>query len=168
MSIELDVSVQKIIGRTLEHEGGYVNDPNDAGGETNFGISKRSYPTLDIRNLTREAAIEIYKRDYYDAARVELLDSVRVRWKVFDIQVNTGKGVRILQRALGLSEDGMLGPQTAAVANAVSVLAEGALLIKIAREQARHYGRRCVKDPTDVAYLDNWLRRAFDFGEGLG
>src|SRR5690606_2973445 len=50
----------------LEHEGGYVHDPHDPGGETKFGISKRQYPDLDIANLTREQAIEIYRRDWWD------------------------------------------------------------------------------------------------------
>ena len=42
-----------------------MNDPHDAGGETNFGISKRQYPNLDIKNLTKQQAADIYKRDYY-------------------------------------------------------------------------------------------------------
>ena len=55
----------KIISFVLEEEGGYVNNPNDAGGETKFGISKRSYPNVDIKNLTKEQAIEIYRKDYW-------------------------------------------------------------------------------------------------------
>ena len=54
---------KEIISKVLEHEGGYVNDPKDLGGETNFGITKRWYPDLDIKNLTKEDAIEIYKKD---------------------------------------------------------------------------------------------------------
>ncbi|WP_425526518.1 glycosyl hydrolase 108 family protein [Xanthomonas oryzae] len=51
----------------LSHEGGYVNDPRDPGGETQWGISKRAYPELNIRALTRDQAIEIYRRDYWGA-----------------------------------------------------------------------------------------------------
>ena len=51
-----------IIEKVLKHEGGYVNDPTDLGGETNFGITKRFYPDVDIKNLTKEQAVEIYKR----------------------------------------------------------------------------------------------------------
>ena len=47
----------------LGHEGGYVDDPNDAGGETNWGISKRAYKDVDIKNLTKEEAKAIYKKD---------------------------------------------------------------------------------------------------------
>lgn len=55
-------------------EGGYVNDPSDPGGETNFGISKRAYPNIDIKNLTRQAAQEIYQRDYWDAIKGDTLE----------------------------------------------------------------------------------------------
>lgn len=54
------------VGITLNFEGGYTNDSLDPGGETNFGITRRSYPDIDIKNLTREQASAIYKRDYWD------------------------------------------------------------------------------------------------------
>ena len=50
----------EIIEKILEHEGGYVDDPLDAGGETNFGITKKFYPNVDIKNLTEEQAKKIY------------------------------------------------------------------------------------------------------------
>ena len=49
----------------LREEGGYTNNPNDPGGETNYGICKRNYPNLDIKGLTRAQAIAIYRRDYW-------------------------------------------------------------------------------------------------------
>ncbi len=57
---------EKAISFVLKWEGGYSNDPYDSGGETKYGISKRSYPNLDIKNLTLEQAKEIYKRNYWD------------------------------------------------------------------------------------------------------
>lgn len=75
----------------LAAEGGYVNDKYDAGGETKFGISKKSYPDVDIRNLTLEDAKAIYKKDYWDKCGCgempEPLDIV-----VFDTAVNMGVG----------------------------------------------------------------------------
>ena len=59
------ISFDEIIGITLHHEGGYVHDPKDLGGETNFGIAKRFYPDVDIKNLTEDEAKEIYKKDYW-------------------------------------------------------------------------------------------------------
>ena len=61
-----DEIFEQCVKFVLDHEGGYVNHPDDPGGETNFGISKRAYPDLDIKNLTIEEAKEIYKRDYWD------------------------------------------------------------------------------------------------------
>jgi lysozyme family protein len=72
----------------LEVEGGYVNHPTDPGGETKFGISKRSYPTLDIPHLTRDDAARIYRRDYWDRVPDGLPDDLH--WMVFDSAVNHG------------------------------------------------------------------------------
>jgi lysozyme family protein len=85
---------EAVIAHTLLLEGGYVNDPRDSGGETKFGISKRSYPYLHIAQLTREEAIAIYRRDYWARVPVELPDGMR--WMVFDACVNHGTS-----RALG-------------------------------------------------------------------
>jgi lysozyme family protein len=70
-------------------EGGYVNDPSDPGGETNFGISKRSYPNLDIKNLTRQAAQEIYQRDYWNAIKGDTLDG-SLACVALDTAINMG------------------------------------------------------------------------------
>ena len=67
------ISFDEIIDITLKHEGGYVHDPKDLGGETNFGIAKRFYPDVDIKNLTKEEAKEIYKKDYWDRYKAEKL-----------------------------------------------------------------------------------------------
>ena len=54
-----------IIDIVIKHEGGYVNDPNDLGGETKYGITKRFYPDVGIKNLTVEEAKQIYYDDYW-------------------------------------------------------------------------------------------------------
>jgi lysozyme family protein len=94
-------------------EGGYVNDPNDPGGETKWGISKKAYPTLDIANLTEDDAKAIYLRDYWD--RMQCDD---IPWPlslyIFDCAVNQGpiSATRLLQSAVGAQVDGVLGPLT--------------------------------------------------------
>lgn len=99
--------------KLLGHEGGYVNDPRDPGGETKFGISKRAYPGVDIKALTLEQAKAIYKRDYWDRAQCDALPPV-VAFQVFDTAVNSGIGqsIRFLQRAVGVADDGQAGPLT--------------------------------------------------------
>lgn len=75
----------------LEHEGGYSNNPNDPGGETNFGISKRSYPELDIKNLTVFEAGQIYRKDYWDKIGGDFLE-YPMDICVFNCAVNCGRG----------------------------------------------------------------------------
>lgn len=105
-----------LINRVLGNEGCYVNNPSDPGGETNFGIAKRSYPMLDIKNLTRQAAIEIYRRDFWDRVQGDKLHPA-VAFQALDAAVNHGIGnsVRWLQRAAGVADDGVMGPLTMTV-----------------------------------------------------
>lgn len=74
-------------------EGGYSNDPNDPGGETKFGISKRAHPKLDIKNLTLDQAKEIYFRDYWQSAGCPGIPVKAHQIAVFDCAVNQGVGV---------------------------------------------------------------------------
>jgi Glycosyl hydrolase 108 len=82
---------EKAVRFTLSWEGGYVSNPNDPGGETKYGISKRAYPHLDIKNLTLDQAKEIYYQDYWlpsEAPRQPYPKSLIL----FDIAVLTGVG----------------------------------------------------------------------------
>lgn len=96
--------------RVMGHEGGYVNDPEDPGGETKWGISKRSYPTLSISDLSREDAKGIYFRDFWTVCGTALHPAVM--FQVFDAAINHGAGnaIRMLQRAIGVADDGHWGP----------------------------------------------------------
>ena len=99
--------------KLINSEGGYVFNAADPGGETKFGVSKRSYPTLDIKNLTLADAKGIYKRDFWDRAQCDSLPPV-LAFQVFDAAVNSGIGqsIRFLQRAVGVADDGSVGPMT--------------------------------------------------------
>lgn len=103
------------IERLLSHEGGYVNHPADPGGETKWGISKRSYPKVNIRNLSREAAIEIYRTDFWQRSQADDLPPA-VGFQLLDAAVNSGIGqaTRWLQKAAGVADDGVIGPVTLA------------------------------------------------------
>jgi len=105
--VNFDLAFDRLIG----HEGGYVNDPLDPGEETKWGISKRSYPNVDIKNLTRKQARAIYRRDFWDRIHAdELFDGVA--FQVFDFAVNSGieTAIRYLQSAVGVADDGYWGP----------------------------------------------------------
>lgn len=114
------VNFDTAFDRLMVNEGGYVNNPNDPGGETKYGISKRSYPDVDIANLTVDQAKAIYKRDFWDAGHMDMLDP-DLAFQVFDFAVNSGiqTALRKLQKAAGVPEDGHIGPITLAAINRV-------------------------------------------------
>lgn len=98
------------IERILSHEGGYVNDPRDPGGETQWGVSKRTYPSVNIKTLTRDGAIAIYQADFWQPVASKVHDSA-LCFQLMDAAVNHGMGnaVRFLQRAIGVADDGHFG-----------------------------------------------------------
>ena len=113
--MNFDQAFQRVIG----HEGGYVNDPRDAGGETKYGISKRAYPNVNIKDLTLDQAKAIYRADYWNKCHIDELPE-NVRFDMFDMAVNSGIGgaVKCMQRALGVTADGVWGRNTSAAAAA--------------------------------------------------
>lgn len=110
-----------VFDRLMGHEGGYVNDPADPGGETKFGISKRSYPNENIKDLTAERAKEIFRRDFWGPIGAERY-SAGVAFQLADFAYNSGPDVaiRYLQRAVGVADDGRWGPVSQAAADAMS------------------------------------------------
>ncbi len=118
-------------------EGGYVDDPADPGGETNFGISKRSYPDLDIKALTRDEAIAIYYRDFWQKYKLEekISDPV-MRARVFNMGVVMGM-LTALALAFGCDN-----------------ISQYRIVCK------RHFEAIVIKHPQDARYLQGWTRRA--------
>ncbi len=98
--------------RLIGHEGGYVNNPADPGKETKYGISKRSYPHVDIKNLTLEQAKEIYRTDFWNPIGQA---HPAIKFQAFDFAVNSGiqTAIRKLQTAVGTADDGHWGPKSA-------------------------------------------------------
>lgn len=154
-------SFDRAIGAVLKHEGGYVNDPADPGGETKFGISKRAYPHLDIKNLTVKQAKAIYKRDYW---RYDRFRQQRVAGKVFDMAVNMGHkpAHRILQQALNaqgfsLKVDGIVGRRTLGALNRSK---SRPLMDELRALMAKRYAELVLKNRQLKKFLRGWMRRA--------
>jgi len=155
------VEFDEIIEVVLHHEGGYVNDPDDPGGETNFGIAKRSHPDVDIANLTKDGAKEIYKEHYWDRNKVESL-SEDLRHIYFDMCVNQGRGraVKILQKAANakgadLVVDGGMGPKTIAAM-------EGVELQRVRAYRVKYYADLVTRKPDLEKFYFGWFRRALE------
>lgn len=118
----LDIGFCRCIPILLEVEGMYVNNPKDPGGETNWGISKRSYPNLDIKAITAQEAAQIYYNDFWCKAGCVNMQYPLAGY-VFIDAVNMGvvEAVKLLQQQVGVSTDGVVGPQTLQAANALPV-----------------------------------------------
>lgn len=99
--------------RLLGHEGGYVHDPRDPGKATKYGISQRAYPGEDILGMTLDRAKFLYRRDYWGPAGCDIVPAP-LKFDLFDCAVNSGvrQAVKLLQRAAGADDDGVLGPRT--------------------------------------------------------
>ena len=127
------MTFREAIDRVLGHEGGYVNDPNDPGGETHWGISKRSYPDLDIKNLTREDACDVYRADFWEPLLADGLPDA-VAYQALDFAVNSGiqTAIRYLQRAVGVADDGHWGAMSRA---ALAAMTESDVVLRFASER---------------------------------
>ncbi len=108
----------------------YENDPDDRGGGTKFGIDSASHPGVDIRNLTRDQAREIYWNQYWNAVHAEELPP-GVGEVLTDIAVNNGRGrgIKWLQQIVGTDPDGVIGPKTLAAVHAMDPQHLTALLL---------------------------------------
>jgi len=150
--MDFDAAFDRLIG----HEGGYVNHPSDPGGETKYGISRRSYPGEDIAGLTLERAKLIYARDFWGPAGCDVVPDA-AKFELFDMAVNSGvkAAVRNLQRAVGETDDGILGPRTLQAIQSMPA----------PRLVARFNGHRLAfmsSLPTWPAFGRGWARRIAD------
>lgn len=142
----------------------YTNDPNDRGGPTKYGISQRSYPNLDIKNLTLERALAIYKRDFWDAYSLSAIENQNLAEIVFYLIVHSGENaaIKIVQRALNacgypIKVDGDIGPRTRAAINHAHV---GWLTDSIRVAVCKWYLSIVDRDATQKKYFVGWIRRA--------
>ena len=161
-----DERFEYAVNLALAHEGGYVNDQDDMGGETKYGISKRSYPDIDIASLTIEQAKAIYRRDFWEKHRYNKIINITLAAKIFNIAINIGprRANRLLQRALAATgkrniiEDGILGIVSLTAVNSVDPLA---LIEAFKLETANYYKAIVVVRKDQSKFLKGWLDRAY-------
>jgi lysozyme family protein len=154
----------EIIKKVLVREGGskISRDPDDPGGVTKYGISKRSNPDVDIENLTEEGAILIYFEKYWTPSKASRLPK-SLQDMYFDMVVNFGqrRAVKILQEACNnkakrknkkIVVDGRIGPKTI---GATKYLEKDRLLAF----RVMHYSKLCEKNKGLMKYYYGWIRR---------
>lgn len=159
--------------KTLGYEGGYVNDPDDPGGETKFGVSQRQYPHLDIANLTLQNAKIIYYRDYWLPLKLDCFDGPageRIAQEIFDTAVNMGTraATYIAQRAVNflgesVTEDGVMGAQTLAALSKWCSRDPEALFKVLNGFQFVYYYKIITREPAKGKYARGWMRRIQGF-----
>lgn len=162
--------------RLLGHEGGYVNDPRDPGGETNFGLTKRTFPELDIKSLTREEAIAVYKAEYWDGLRLGEVEDQRVAEVIYLWAVNSanppGRGgtrpVKQVQEVCNwflksdIAVDGAVGSMTIAAINTCAAMKHDRFLKGLVAMILAFRVARVRKRPDQAVFLAGWFNRDFD------
>jgi len=170
---KFELAVNKIYKYECPPKGScYVNDPNDPGGETNWGISKRAFPDVNIKNLTKDEATKLYMFKYWMPMRLNEVHSQEMAEEMLDIGVNMGNevAVRLAQWAYNLLTndeihmDGKIGPVTLGALNghpfprSVTKAMNGL--------QFSRYVMIVANNPKQKKYFRSWLRRV-EFTEGV-
>lgn len=161
-----------------EKEGGFVNDPDDAGGATNMGVTLRTYtayckrkgyprPTIErLKNLSEAQWQDIMRTLYWDVCRADDIQSQSVANLLVDWAVHSGTGtaVKHVQRLLGVKSDGLMGPITLASLNSVSPLP---LFGQIKQDRLKFLGSLCSgvdeQSVKNRKFLKGWINRVNSF-----
>lgn len=146
----------KCVDIILANEGGYINHPSDPGGETNFGISKRAFPEVDIKHLTKAQAKQIYYELFWMPCKTEQIAPDIAALHIFDFAVNAGKSraIKIAQRIARVKEDGIIGKITIQAINAQPDFYKAYIQARI-----DYYTILADKKPSMKIFLNGWLRR---------
>lgn len=163
----------------IQHEGGYVNDPDDKGGETYRGITRKNFPswpgweTVDnykplnrgeiINSGILDASVnQFYKLHFWDNIKGDRIDNQSVATYIYDWYVNAGRNaIKELQRVLGITDDGLFGNGTLAAINA----ADDTLLAKLHEAREAYYNR--IATGGNAKFLKGWLNRSGNMYEKL-
>jgi lysozyme family protein len=172
--------LQVALERTLEHEGTYSVDPNDSGGETWRGISRKNHPDwigwiaidhfkasnpkwLDEAKQDETLAAQVasfYRKEFWDKIKGDEIQSQDAANHIFDFAVNAGPTtcVKIVQRIVGSNPDGVVGPQTI-----LNINITGSFFCdQFAIEKVKHYTAICHKYPKNKKYFFGWIVRAME------
>lgn len=151
----------------LENEGGFVNNPADRGGPTNYGIST---PTLtkylnrkttvdDVKNISMGTVAAIYRQSYWNAIKGDSIKEQSTATYLLDMAVLMGavSAAKLAQASLGLKADGVIGPLSLAKLNAT---APAVFALVFSKACVRALVNIVVANPTQLEFLSNWVRRA--------
>lgn len=169
-------AVNEYIGRVLDREGGYVDHPNDRGGPTNYGITMNTLSSWrgqavsveDVKVLSKSEAAKIYRTRYWNAPGFGSLNLPSLLAEaVFDTAVNSGpaRAVRMLQRSIGVTDDGVIGPITT---QALQRANPARLTARYLAHRGVFYGEIIGRDSSQQAFRNGWANRLAEFIERMG
>lgn len=161
--------LDEALGFLLDEEGGWSNNKNDRGGATMYGVTQGTYNAwrkrksrapAQVKNITQDEARELYREEYWNAAGCDKLPWP-ISYLVFDGAVNSGpsRSVRWLQAALGLPQDGSVGPKTILAAQAVVDQGDGKKILAIVDQRVAFLARLVQASSSQATFLLGWWRR---------
>lgn len=164
------MSDDEIVDAILIREGSaYTNHPADRGGPTKFGITQETLNVFrgkpvspeDVEHLSATEAREIYKQKYIKNAGFGAIKDSRLKAFVIDSAVNHGilTAVKLLQRALRVKDDGILGPETR---KALDECSASRVHLQMIGQRAMFYGAILTKDPSQCVFAKGWMNRLND------
>lgn len=162
-------TVDDMLDAVIRREGPYNHLAADRGGATAWGITQstlsawlgRTATTDEIKQLTPPAAKAIYRALYYERPRIDILPDP-LDDAVFDFAVNSGPHIAIgaLQEVLKIERDGIIGPKTLAASIACDTRST---INALSAWRIMMFARICRRDPSQLIFLQGWLRRALEF-----
>lgn len=172
------MTIDKMVKKILNHEGGFVDDIDDRGGATNFGITQITYSQWlgrpasvnDVRAMDIETAKEIYLTNYYFTPRINSLQKP-VQPQVFDCSINHGpfRAIKFLQNVCNLAGfdplivDGVCGPKTRRTIETVFKEMGHFFINAVVDERIHFYHQIVENDASQNKFLNGWLIRAENF-----
>lgn len=160
-------NLNKALQFAFAAEGGYSNHKNDKGGSTNLGITQKTFDSAkekgvidtditDVKYITKDLALEIYKKNYWDPIKADQLPN-GIDVALFDMAINSGQknAVKTLQKAIGVTSDGLIGPNTL---NAIKNY-EGDLVKDFNNQRREFYNSIIEKDPSQSVFEKGWKNR---------
>lgn len=152
--------------KVINVEGGYVNDPDDAGGPTKYGVTIKTLSEYlgrpakieEVKTLSLDRAKAIFKSRYWDTCKLDAIKSQVVAHFIFDQSINSGQGTAIIkaQEVVGAKIDGLMGPTTIAMINAFP---EKEFIKRFFKAIQLRYIEICVSKPSQLKYIEGWINK---------